>query len=151
MNSLQTFSLLPDNKREFEAFKAQLKDDLLMLSDMRALQQFVKMKVINKLFEDITKDEDVNRHFRDEFDRFNSKTVNVSDFVELTKKGRTTYDYSTVNDSVLNELEAEKSKIEEQIKLRKQLIDSGFNPETGEVFEKPSIKSSTEFLETRIK
>ena len=104
-----------------------------------------------KKFEELTKGvrAKVKDNFLTALDAYSEKTIKVFG-AEITKRNMTTYDYSTCNDSALQELQLEfdlaKAKLDERKDMLKNIVPmSVVNPETGEFLNPPSQKVSEGF------
>lgn len=67
-------------------------------------------------------------------------TVNGS---KIEVSSRTTKDYTSCGDSLYLEMIAQQKSLNEQIKAREMMIESGVNPETGETYFPPKTSTTT--------
>jgi len=138
MKAIQKINTLPSNKKEFELFINSAKTEILS-GNQNPLHIAGMLKIMEKIVKELQGDEEIKHYFEDEVDKYPEKTIQFENF-KITKTGRTTKDYSICNDKVYNDLNFELNKIKEQIKAREKMLDTGVNPETGEIFEKPLTK-----------
>jgi len=69
---------------------------------------------------------------------------------EITKTSRTTYNFTTCQDPVYNDLVAQQEQLKEVIKAREAVLKTGVDPVTGETFTKP-VPITTGFLTIKLK
>ena len=74
MTALSTLSVLPSNKEEVKRFSRMLKDEILA-ADRDPLKILVQLKLIEKVLEDVLKDEEIDHHFNKEFELYGKEKV----------------------------------------------------------------------------
>ena len=113
--------------------------DLILSGEIDPLKAEITLSSMEKVIEAIRKNPKVKDLILYEAAK-NPKIFEIMR-AEITQSSRTTYKYEDCGDDVLNDLMAQKSKIDEQIKIRQSIIKSGVDASTGETFNAP--KSST--------
>ena len=108
----------------------------------------ITLKSLQNVIEAIRKTEVIKSITREETDKYGKKFDIFGATVENCN--RTTYDYSVCNDEILNSLEAEKERLEAQIKIRQKILQSGCDVSTGEVLKQP-ISKTTDYLKITFK
>ncbi len=113
----------------------------------------IRLAVYLKSLEDILKA--VKEHYnvkeaiRDAADLYPEKTFGAFG-AEITKTGRTTYNFAVCNDPVLDQLIDEQTRLKAMIEARQEMLKTGVNPETGETFTKP-VPITNSFLTIKLR
>jgi hypothetical protein len=152
-NALSLFRQMPENKAQIETFIRAAEFELTN-GDYNPLEVEKQLKVMEELIAGIRKNNAIRSQLMSELDKYTEKTISAFG-ADFTKSGRTTYDYSTCNDSDLQELQTEADVINEKLKKRQEMLknivpQSVVNPDTGEYLQPPS-KKFTEFVTIKIK
>jgi len=141
--------------REFKTFSKVnitefVKDTIEPIKN--GLKSALEVKVLSKALKEVQKllDSEINEFAIDEFEKYPEKKVNLQGF-EITKKQRTTYDYS--NSDYIMDLEYQIKNLQdikkeaEKIALASKIPIPFSHHETGEqVILNPPIPSTIEFL-----
>jgi hypothetical protein len=137
---------IPKDKADLELKIKQISNAIID-GNINAIEAELSLKK----FEELTKGvrAKVKDNFLTALDAYPEKTVKIFG-AEITKRNTTTYDYTTCNDSVLDELQLEfdlaKSKLDERKEMLKYIQPmSVVNPSTGEFLQPPSKKVSESF------
>lgn len=99
------------------------------------------LKAIEEVLKKIRGDIRVKRYVIEEAEKY-GKTFN-RDGVKITVTQRTTKDYTGCGDGIYNEMIREYDNLKMRIEARKKMLDTGVNPETGEVYFPPKTETST--------
>lgn len=144
--ALSTITVLPSTKEQRSLFVTKAVDEILD-GNNNPLQIEIMLKAAQDTIEEIRKDNRVKMAVQKEADKYPEKTFEYGNF-RITKSIRTINDFSGC-DSHLDNLYAEMEALKAQIKAREQLVLTGVNSETGEVF-KPVKSKVTEFLKIEL-
>jgi len=147
--ALSTISLLPGNKEEVKKFSRMLKDEILA-ADRDPLKILVQLKMIEKVLENVLKDEEIDHHFCKEFDLYGKEKVIEINGAKLqqTEVG-TKYKYEDSGDPVWFDLEKKSKEIAEKKKDREKFLqnipyDQGVvDPDSGVFITRPPKTSKT--------
>lgn len=148
-SALKQISKLPDNKMQLREFSRQLRDEILT-NDRDPLKILVQLKMIEKLIEDVLKDDEINLHFLKEFQSYGKEKiveVNGANLSEMEAGIR--YDYSASGDPVWFDLDKQLKEITEKKKEREKMLqnipyDNGIvDPDTGVYISRPPKSSKT--------
>lgn len=148
MEAIQKLEVLPLSKSEIKTFV-----DAVAVEVMDGKIDPVKLAVYLKSIEETIKA--VRDHYivkdaiTDGASLYPEKTFNAFG-AEITKTGRTTFDFAQCNDPVINGLYQQQAEIKEVIKAREAVLKTGVDPATGETFIKP-LEVRTEFLTIKLK
>jgi len=147
--ALSTLSILPSNREQLKIFSRQLKDEILS-SDKDPLKILVQLKFIEKLIEDVLKDEGVEYHFLKEFELYEKeKVVQINGAKLQQSEVGTKYDYDACGDPKWYDLNKQASEIAEKKKEREKFLqsipyDQGVvDPDTGVFITRPPKSSKT--------
>ena len=151
MTTLSVITLFPENKKQLAEFNRQLKNELIN-GLINPLEFLARMKVIEKVVEYALKDAEIDELIIDEASKYHKQEL--SDFMgfkmEIRETG-TRYDYSTCNDTILDDLERKKKLLDEQIKNRQKMLQSlsgEIYNEDGVMLQKPVKSSKTKVVAT---
>lgn len=152
-NALSLFKQMPENKAQLESFIRAAESELCS-GLYNPLEVEKQLKIMEELITGIRKNPNIREQLMIELDKYTEKTISAFG-VYFTKGNRTTYDYSTCNDSEMNDLMAEQDILTAKIKQRQELLKiikplSVVNPDTGEYL-CPASKKVTEFVIVKIK
>lgn len=152
MNVVSVFSLFP-SKENRELFIKKLKAEIL--SGVYVPEDFAYMlKCAEDTLEEVRKDSEVLECIENSFDKHGLKTVEKEQY-SITRIEKPKYDYSSCNDTILNDLMAEYSKLSERIKERQKMLQNIkendiANIDTGEVINPPT-KTYTKYFTFKTK
>lgn len=152
-NALSIFGLMPENKAQIISFIQAAKNEILS-GEYNPIKVEVQLKIMEELISGLRKDPQVREQLLIELDRYQEKTIAIYG-TEITKSSRSALDYSTCNDSVLQDLQIEADEINTKVKQRQEMLKnivpmSVVNPDTGEYLNPPS-KKTTEVITIKIK
>lgn len=152
-NALSIFKQMPENKAQIESFIRSAEQEITS-GFYNPLEVEKQLKIMEELISGIRKNKNVREQLLSELDRYTEKTISAYG-ADFTKSSRSTYDFSTCNDSELQQLQAELDLASDKVKKRQEMLkhvqpNSVVNPETGEYLCPPSIKS-TEVITIKIK
>lgn len=147
--ALSTLSVLPSGKDEVRRFSRMLKDEILA-ADRDPLKILVQLKYIEKVIEDVLKDEEIDRHFCKEFDLYGKEKVLEVNGAKLqqTEVG-VKYLYEDSGDPKWFDLDKQFKEIAEKKKEREKFLqgipyDQGVvDPDTGVFITRPPKTSKT--------
>lgn len=147
--ALSTLSVLPNNKEEVKLFSRKLKDEILQ-ADRDPLKILVQLKMIEKVIEDVLKDDEIDHHFCREFDLYGKEKVLEVNGAKLqqTEVG-TKYIYEDCGDPVWTDLKKQFEEIAEKKKDREKFLqnipyDQGIvEPKSGVFITRPPKTSKT--------
>jgi hypothetical protein len=144
-NSYSALSLIkqmPENKAQIKTFVNSVKDEIL-LGWNNPLELDLRLKIMEEIIKAIRKDEEIQEAVILEADKYQEKTINIYG-CEVQKRNATTYDYSTCNDYVLEDLQKKADEASKELKERqeflKHLKTPVYNPESGTMIEPPLCK-----------
>jgi hypothetical protein len=153
-SALSTISILPSTKEQVKVFSRQLKDEILA-NDRDPLKILVQLKMIEKIIEDILKDEEIDLHFLNEFLLYGKEKVLEVNGAKLqqTEVG-TRYQYEDSGDLKWNDLNKQLIEITEKKKEREKFLqnipyESQFvDPDNGLFITRPPKTSKTKIKVT---
>lgn len=147
--ALSTLSILPSNRDQLKTFSRMLKDEILA-SDKDPLKILVQLKFIEKLIEDILKDENIEYHFLKEFFLYEKeKIIEVGGAKLMQSEVGVKYDYEASGDPKWLDLDKQAKEIAEKKKEREKFLqsipyDNGVvDPDTGVFITRPPKTSKT--------
>jgi len=147
--ALSTLSILPSNRDQLKTFSRMLKDEILA-SSKDPLKILVQLKFIEKLIEDILKDENIEYHFLKEFFLYEKeKVIEVGGAKLMQSEVGVKYDYEASGDPKWFDLEKQAKEIAEKKKEREKFLqsipyDAGVvDPDTGVFITRPPKSSKT--------
>ena len=121
-SALAQISQLPDNKAQVKVFARQLKDEIL-LNDKDPLKILVHLKFIEKLIEDVLKDDEIDLHFLNEFHQYGKEKVVEVNGAKLSEmEAGIRYDYSASGDPVWFDLDKQIKELAEKKKEREKFL-----------------------------
>jgi hypothetical protein len=122
--ALSTLSVLPNGKEEIKKFSRMLKDEILQ-ADRDPLKILVQLKYIEKVLEDVLKDEEIDRHFCREFDLYGKEKVLEVNGARLqqTEVG-TKYLYEECSDPIWFNLKKQHEELTEKKKEREKFLQN---------------------------
>lgn len=148
-SALSTLSILPSNREQLKTFSRMLKNEILA-SDRDPLKILVQLKFIEKLIEDILKDEGIEYHFLKEFLMYErEKIIEVNGAKLMQTEVGVKYDYEASGDPKWFDLDKQAKEIAEKKKEREKFLqsipyDQGVvDPETGVFITRPPKSSKT--------
>jgi hypothetical protein len=149
MTALSTINLLPSNREEVKRFSRMLKDEILA-ADHDPLKILVQLKMIEKVLEDVLKDEEIDHHFCKEFDLYGKEKVIEVNGAKLQQvETGVKYRYEDSGDPVWFDLEKQSKELAEKKKDREKFLqnipyDQGVvDPDTGVFITRPPKNSKT--------
>lgn len=142
---------IPKDKADLE-YKSNMISELILDGNLNPIEVEINLKKFEDLASSVRKK--TRENLLSTLDKYPEKTISVFG-ADITRSSRSTYDYSTCNDSELQELQAQLDKLNEKVKKRQEMLKhidplTAVNPETGEYLCPPSIKS-TEIISIKIK
>lgn len=147
--ALATLAVLPGNKEEVKLFSRKLKDEILA-ADHDPLKILVQLKMIEKVLEDVLKDEEIDHHFCKEFDLYGKEKVIEVNGAKLQQvETGVKYRYEDSGDPVWFDLEKQSKELAEKKKDREKFLqnipyDQGVvDPDTGVFITRPPKNSKT--------
>lgn len=147
--AISTISVLPNNKEQVKLFSRKLKDEILA-NDKDPLKILVQLKYIEKVLEDVLKDEEIDLHFLKEFELYGKEKVIELNGAKLQQSEvGTKYQYDKSGDPVWFDLEKQSKEIAEKKKDREKFLqnipyDQGVvDPDTGVFITRPPKTSHT--------
>lgn len=144
--ALSTLSILPNTKEQRESFVINAVNEILS-GNVNPLDVEIMLKAAQDTIEEIRKNNRVKLAVQSEADKYPEKTFEYGNF-RVTKSSRRVNDFKGC-DSHLDELNAQMDALKLQIKAREQLVLTGIDSSTGEVF-KPVKSTVTEFLKIEL-
>lgn len=145
--ALSTISVLPSEKLEVAQFARMLKSEILA-NDRDPLAILKQMKLIQKTFDDVLTDDDIDNHFLIEAEKYKQKTFDhLGCKFTIMETGIKT-DFKECGDSKWYDLQKEltdlKKKITERETFLKSLPYEGtVDPVNGNFLTKPTRSSKT--------
>lgn len=147
--ALATLAVLPGNKEEVKLFSRKLKDEILA-ADKDPLKILVQLKMIEKVLEDVLKDEEIDHHFCREFDLYGKEKVIEVNGAKLQQvETGVKYRYEDSGDPVWFDLEKQSKELAEKKKEREKFLqnipyDQGIvDPDSGVFITRPPKTSKT--------
>ena len=147
--ALSTLSILPSNREQLKAFSSQLKDEILA-NDKDPLKILVQLKFIEKLIEDVLKDEGIEYHFLKELLLYDKeKVVQVGGAKLMQTEVGVKYDYEASGDPKWFDLDKQAKEIAERKKEREKFLqgipynEGVVDPDTGVFITRPPKTSKT--------
>lgn len=142
---------IPKDKSDLELKISQI-SNLILDGYMNPIECEISLKKFEELASGVRKK--VRDNLLTELDKYTEKTI-TSFGADITKSSRSTLDYSTCNDSELQDLQIKADEINAKVKARQEMLKnivpmSVVNPETGEYLNPPS-KKTTEVITIKIK
>lgn len=141
-NTPALFRQFPIGKQERKDMIAALKEDILS-GKYDLLEMEIRLKSIEDIINSIRKDSDISGYVIEEAEKY--QKGDVVHGASVTVMSRKTYDYTSCNDSVYNDLIAQQKQLSDVIKAREAVLRTGINPDTGEYINKPAEKE-TQYL-----
>ncbi len=148
-SALSVISILPSNKEQVKVFSRKLKDEILA-SDHDPLKILVQLKMIEKIIDDILKDDLIDHHFLKEFLLYEKeKTIEINGAKLSQFETGVKYHYEDSGDPVWNDLDARIIMLTEKRKEREKFLqaipyDAGIvDSETGVFLTRPPKSSKT--------
>ena len=112
--ALSTLSVLPSNRDQIRSFSRQLKDEILA-GNTDPLKALVQLKFIEKMLEDILKDEELDRLFVKELQLYGKeKVVEIAGAKLMQTEVGTRYDYEASGDPKWFDLDNQAKEIAER-------------------------------------
>ena len=145
--ALSTITVLPSTKEQRNQFIIDVVDEICNSGNINALDADIMLKSGIDTLEEIRKNDRVKELVLKEADKYPEKSFEYGNF-KVTKSSRTINDFKGC-DQHLDELYRQMEALKLQIKAREQLVLTGINTETGEVF-KPVKSTVTEFLKIEL-
>jgi len=131
------FKDTPLTKTEQSKFVSLAVEEINLSSD--PLGADMRLKAMEDTIKEIRKQ--IQRDAVDQAEQYGKMhTVNGS---KIEVSSRTTKDYTECGDSLYLEMIACQKRLNEQIKAREMMIESGVNPETGETYFPPKTSTTT--------
>ncbi len=147
--ALSTLSVLPSNKEQVKVFSRKLKDEILAATH-DPLKILVQLKMIEKVIDDILKDDLIDHHFLKEFLLYEKeKTIEINGAKLSQFETGVKYHYEDSGDPVWNDLVKKIAELDEKRKEREKFLqaipyDAGIvDSETGVFLTRPPKTSKT--------
>jgi hypothetical protein len=152
-NALSVFSAMPENKAQIESFIRSAKEEILS-GQYNPIKVEIQLKIMEELIAGLRKDAEIRNQLLTELDKYTEKTIAIYGS-EITKSNRTTFDYSTCNDTKLQDLMATVDHYNAKVKQRQEMLKNieqmtAVDPDTGEYLQPPT-KKTTEIVSIKIK
>ena len=141
--ALSTISILPSTKQQRESFVNMAIMEFTN-GNIKALPTYLAYKGAFETLKDIVENKRVKDLAFAESEKEPEKTFEYGNF-EITKSGKTTYQWKDYNDSILQEMFLEQDLLKKRIEARQKTILSGVDPSSGETFS-PVPFDKPEFL-----
>jgi hypothetical protein len=144
--ALSTLSTLPSTKKQVAEFTWTLKQEILA-DNHEPLKILVQLKMIERVIENVFKDEDLDRHFLKEILLYSSKeVVEINGAKLMATEVGTKYDYDSCGDPVWFDLDKQLKELSDKKKEREKFLktlpkEGTVDPSTG-VFINAPIKTS---------
>ncbi len=151
--AISQFTYLPANKAERETF-VQMCVDEITSGFRNPLELEIMLKNLEETVSAIRKHPEVKESIQIEAEKYKEKTFKAFGCT-ITKTSRTTYDFTSCNDSVYIDLKEQETKAKESLKERENFLKTIkpgtaiANTETGEELFPPTT-STTEFLTIKL-
>jgi hypothetical protein len=147
--ALSTLSVLPSNRDQLKTFSRDLKDEILS-GNTDPLKALVQLKFIEKLIEDVLKDEELDHLFVKELENYGKeKVVQIGGAKLMQTEVGVKYAYEDSGDPVWNELSKQSAELSERLKERQKFLqaipyDAGVvDAETGVFITRPPKTSKS--------
>lgn len=147
--ALSTLSILPSNREQLKAFSRQLKDEILS-GNTDPLKALVQLKFIEKMLEDILKDEELDHLFVKELENYGKeKVVQIAGAKLMQTEVGVKYDYEASGDPKWFDLDKQAKEIAERKKEREKFLqgipynEGVVDPDTGVFITRPPKTSKT--------
>lgn len=147
-SALAQISQLPDNKTQLRVFSRQLKDEILS-GDRDPLKILVQLKMIEKLIEDVLKDDEIDLHFLKEFQSYGKEKIVEVNGAKLSEmEAGIRYDYNASGDPVWFDLDKSMKDLADKKKEREKFLqtipyEGTVDPDTGVYITKAPKSSKT--------
>ncbi len=145
ISNLTVLPLSKDERKDFVAKVAREVDGGLI----DPIKLAVYLKSIEETVKSLKSHYQIKDAIQDEADKYPEKNFHAFG-AEITKTGRTTYDYLRCDDEVWDDLMRQLNDLKALIKARETTLKTGVDPSTGETF-KPPLAKKTEFLKIDLK
>jgi hypothetical protein len=147
--ALSTLSVLPSNRDQLKTFSRQLKDEILE-ENTDPLKALVQLKFIEKLIEDVLKDEELDHLFVKELENYGKeKVVQIAGAKLMQTEVGVKYIYEESGDPKWFDLNKQAAEIAERKKERERFLqgipynEGVVDPETGVFITRPQKTSKT--------
>lgn len=150
--AISVLSIMPNNKDQVASFVRSYKSEILA-GNIDALPELIRLKFIEKTIAELLKDDDIDRHFLDEFSKYSSKEKVVINGATLSQQETgVKYDYEASGDPKWIDLNNQIQELTEKRKEREKVLqaishDSGIvDAGTGLYINKPPRSSKTKVV-----
>lgn len=148
MNEIRLNQQITPLNREERFLKVQELTELFTNGDQNPLDLYLIFKGWMETIKATLENEQVKTAIDVEVDKMPKTFEQLN--CKVTRASKKTYDYSTSNDSVYNELSMQLETLKSEIKVREVFLksipfDGTVNPATGEIINKPNY-SETDYL-----
>lgn len=147
--ALSTLSVLPSNRDELKTFSRNLKNEILE-GNTDPLKALVRLKFIEKLIEDVLKDEELDHLFVKELENYGKeKVVQIAGAKLMQTEVGVKYIYEESGDPKWFDLNKQAQEIAEKKKEREKFLqgipynEGVVDPETGVFITRPPKTSKT--------
>lgn len=147
--ALSTLSVLPSNRDELKTFSRNLKNEILE-GNTDPLKALVRLKFIEKLIEDVLKDEELDHLFVKELENYGKeKVVQIAGAKLMQTEVGVKYIYEESGDPKWFDLNKQAAEIAEKKKEREKFLqgipynEGVVDPETGVFITRPPKTSKT--------
>lgn len=153
MEAISVFKMMPVTKSQITDFVGKIKEQILSGYE-NPLDVSIMLASMEETIKQLRKDEDIKSVILEEAEKYNENTFEHSGATFTKRMTGVRYDFSGCGDSLLSDLENEKSLIDSKIKARQDWI-KGFkqptaDPETGEIIN-PPVKKGSESISITLK
>lgn len=147
--ALSTLSVLPSNRDELKTFSRNLKNEILE-GNTDPLKALVRLKFIEKLIEDVLKDEELDHLFVKELENYGKeKVVQIAGAKLMQTEVGVKYIYEESGDPKWFDLNKQAAEIAEKKKEREKFLqgipynEGVVDPETGVFITRPPKTSKS--------
>lgn len=145
--ALSTISVLPSEKLEVAQFARMLKSEILA-NDRDPLAILRQMKLIQKTFDDVLTDDEIDNHFLIEAEKYKQKTFDHLGCKFTIMETGVKTDYSECGDTMYYDLQKELKELKKKIADRETFLKSlpyegTVDPINGNFLTKPVRTSKT--------
>lgn len=147
--ALSTLSVLPSNRDELKTFSRNLKNEILE-GNTDPLKALVRLKFIEKLIEDVLKDEELDHLFVKELENYGKeKVVQIAGAKLMQTEVGVKYIYEESGDPKWFDLNKQAQEIAEKKKEREKFLqgipynEGVVDPDTGVFITRPPKTSKT--------
>ena len=143
MNAISTLTILPETKQEIESYVLSVKQNILN-GYINPLSSAIMLKSLEEIIKLLRSDEDIKQYIDSEFEKHGTKDVEFQG-AKISKSSRKSFDFSTCDDEVINDLIMKKNQLDAEIKGREAWLKTIKEPtpdvNTGLIINPPAYTS----------